>query len=257
LPNFFSSHDLSRLRKYAQQLADLPLILDLLPTLAALFFNDRFPPLAASSVTLSHLQQVVLLAVGLQRKTPDDVSTEFNIPPNQTLALLNKTVHKFVGFFQKLQEAQVEAEVDSQWGVRSAASRRLVVEGGGALLGELPSQSFTEELADEAKKVKRQQKVELKNLLEALGGEEAMKEHSMDAYTEEDFNEAVGAARPGSLQASTASRVFSLKRKNPNKGQKNGGTGEKTGDGGEKKKQKRDFGSFNKNKNKHKVYANR
>nr|CEL70485.1 TPA: Predicted P-loop ATPase fused to an acetyltransferase (ISS), related [Neospora caninum Liverpool] len=254
LPNFFSGHDLGRLRKYAQQLADLPLILDLLPSLASLFFNGRFPPLAASSVNLSHLQQVVLLAVGLQRKTPDDVSTEFNIPPNQTLALLNKAVHKFVGFFQKLHEAQVEEEVESQWGLRPAASRRLVVEGGGALLGELPAQSFAEELAEGAKKVKRQQKIELKNLLDALGGEEAMKEHSMDAYNEEDFNAAVGAGR--ALQGSSASRVFSLKRKNPNKGQKSGAPGEKEGDGGEKKKKpKHGFGS--KDKNKHKVYANR
>ncbi|PFH37489.1 ATPase (DUF699) protein [Besnoitia besnoiti] len=247
IANFFSVHDLSRLRKYAQQLADLPLILDLLPTLANLYFNARVPSLSASAVALSHLQQVILLAVGLQRKTPDDVSGEFNIPPNQTLALLNKTIHKFVSFFQKMQEAQVEAEVDSQWN-KGSASRRLVVEGGKPLLGELPSQSFSEELAEGAKQVKKQQKIELKNLVEALGGEEAMKEHSMDAFGDADFEDAIG--RPGSL---TGSRIFSLKRKNPNKGAKEEPAREKTEEG-ERKKMKKAFGKDGKQR---KLYANR
>lgn len=67
LPNFLSSHDLLRLRHYAKQLADLPLILDLLPVISTLFFNERLPPL--DGLQLSHLQQAVLLATGAQKKT--------------------------------------------------------------------------------------------------------------------------------------------------------------------------------------------
>lgn len=74
--------------------------------------------------------------------------------------------------FQKLHEEQAEAEVDQQWGT---PSRRLVVEGGGGLLGELPDQSFADELAAGAKEVKKNQKMELKDLLNALGGEKALK----------------------------------------------------------------------------------
>lgn len=85
-----------------------------------------------------------------------------------------KCHEKCVSLFpiQKLQEERAEAEVDQQWG---APSRRLVVEGGGGLLGELPDQSFADELAAEAKEVKKQQKMELKDLLNALGGEKALK----------------------------------------------------------------------------------
>ncbi|PHJ23840.1 atpase protein [Cystoisospora suis] len=259
LPHFLSSHDLLRLRHYAKQLADLPLILDLLPVISSLFFSERLSQ--PDGIQLSHLQQAILLAVGAQKKTPDCIAAEFNIPPNQTLALLNKTIHKFVSFFQKLQEERAEAEVDQQWG---APSRRLVVEGGGGLLGELPDQSFADELAAGAKEVKKQQKMELKDLLNALGGEKALKastyvmyhEHSMDAFTDADFDEALRGRRH-----SKGSAVLSLKKKAKPTSEGVGEEGDYEGQA--KKRMKKTNGGPGPSQNglpskkKHKIYADR
>ncbi|KAL8434618.1 hypothetical protein ACSSS7_003093 [Eimeria intestinalis] len=62
---FFTLHDLERLRKYAQQLADISLITDLMPLLCCLYFGRRLLPLH-----LSFLQEAALLGMGGQRRQP-------------------------------------------------------------------------------------------------------------------------------------------------------------------------------------------
>lgn len=65
----FSPFDLKRLDSYANNMLDYHVILDLLPTLAALYFSRRFP----GDIKLSGVQSSILLALGLQRKTVEDV----------------------------------------------------------------------------------------------------------------------------------------------------------------------------------------
>jgi N-acetyltransferase 10 len=48
---------------------DYHVVLDLLPTLAALYFSKRFPV----DVKLSGVQSSILLALGLQRKSVEDI----------------------------------------------------------------------------------------------------------------------------------------------------------------------------------------
>lgn len=60
---FFTQHDLERLQKYSQQLADLSLITDLVPLLCSLYFARRLSP-----VQLSFLQEAALLGMGGQRR---------------------------------------------------------------------------------------------------------------------------------------------------------------------------------------------
>lgn len=60
---FFNYHDLERLHKYAQQLADVSLIIDLIPRLCSLYFARRLRP-----VQLSFLQEAALLGMGGQRR---------------------------------------------------------------------------------------------------------------------------------------------------------------------------------------------
>ena len=66
----FSPFDLKRLESYANHMIDYHVILDLLPTLAALYLTRRMD---AERVRLSGVQSAVLLALGLQRKSVDDV----------------------------------------------------------------------------------------------------------------------------------------------------------------------------------------
>lgn len=131
LVQFLTSHDITRLKKYCQQLADESLITDLLPPICWLFFNDRMPGLS-----LSHLQSAILLALGCQRRSAAMTAAEFGIPLNQTMALFNKAVHKISRYIQKLLEDEAEAEL------RTKSSEK----DGMALGDNLPTKSFEDEL---------------------------------------------------------------------------------------------------------------
>lgn len=64
-----SPFDLKRLESYANNMLDYHVILDLLPTIAQLYFEKRL----GSELRLSAVQSSILLALGLQRKTVEDV----------------------------------------------------------------------------------------------------------------------------------------------------------------------------------------
>lgn len=61
--------DVKRLESYANNMLDYHVILDLLPTIASLFFEKRL----GEEVHLSAVQSSILLALGLQRKSFEDV----------------------------------------------------------------------------------------------------------------------------------------------------------------------------------------
>jgi len=76
----FSPFDMKRLDSYANNMLDYHVILDLLPTLAALYFSQRFP----EDVKLSAVQCSILLTLGLQRKTVEDVEVSLRTPCTST-----------------------------------------------------------------------------------------------------------------------------------------------------------------------------
>jgi N-acetyltransferase 10 len=100
-------HDLKRLELYSRNMVDHHMIIDTLPTLSALFFQGRFPP----SCRLSHLQVAILLSMGLQRKSVDDIAVELNLPVNQVLAFFNKTVRKLSLALTSLLEQDEESKL--------------------------------------------------------------------------------------------------------------------------------------------------
>ena len=65
----FTPFDLRRLESYAQNLLDYHIILDLLPTVAMLYFEKRL----GEGVRLSAIQSSLLLGMGLQRKSVEAV----------------------------------------------------------------------------------------------------------------------------------------------------------------------------------------
>lgn len=77
----FSPFDLKRLDSYANNMLDYHVILDLLPTLAALYFSNRFP----EDVKLSGVQSSILLALGLQRKPIEDIEVRPSFRPFPSL----------------------------------------------------------------------------------------------------------------------------------------------------------------------------
>jgi N-acetyltransferase 10 len=64
-----SPFDLKRLESYANNMLDYHVILDILPTIASLYFEKRL----GQEIKLSAVQSSIMLAVGLQRKTVEEV----------------------------------------------------------------------------------------------------------------------------------------------------------------------------------------
>ena len=67
--------DLKRLESYANNMLDYHVILDLLPTIASLYFQKRL----GGDVKLSAVQSSILLALGLQRKSIEDVEVRSRV----------------------------------------------------------------------------------------------------------------------------------------------------------------------------------
>ncbi|KZV81944.1 DUF699-domain-containing protein [Exidia glandulosa HHB12029] len=110
--------DLKRLESYANNMLDYHVILDVLPTLASLYFDRRMAvPVADATTTdeqpqgvhLSAVQSAILLALGLQRKSIEDVEAELQLPVSQSLALFVKALRKISKYLHDIQRSAVAA----------------------------------------------------------------------------------------------------------------------------------------------------
>ena len=104
LDTVFSPFDLKRLDSYANNMLDYHVILDMIPTIAGLYFAGRLKP----AVTLTGVQSSILLAMGLQRKVLEDIEKELNLPTSQLLAMFVKTIRKVSSYFRRLLEGAVK-----------------------------------------------------------------------------------------------------------------------------------------------------
>ncbi|KKA30179.1 hypothetical protein TD95_001178 [Thielaviopsis punctulata] len=105
--------DLKRLEAYSNKMLDYHVILDLLPTLAQLYFSGRL----RNSIKLTGVQQCILLAIGLQHKDLDTVSEELSLPNSQLLAMFIKILSKITSHFAGLVSAEVEKELPGRAGL--------------------------------------------------------------------------------------------------------------------------------------------
>ena len=102
-----SPFDLKRLEAYAANQLDYHVVLDLLPTLGALYFESRL----GADVRLSAVQGAILLGMGLQRKSVEEVESELQLPVSQTLALFVKLIRKITNRLQELKKEAIAAEI--------------------------------------------------------------------------------------------------------------------------------------------------
>ncbi|KAI9842266.1 MAG: killer toxin resistant protein [Thelocarpon superellum] len=113
LDGLLSPFDLKRLDSYANNMLDYHVILDLLPTIAHLLFHHRLQP----AVKLSGVQSSIMLSVGLQRKTLDDLEAELSLPSNQLLAMFVKSIRKVSAHFRSLVEGAVAETMPPEEGI--------------------------------------------------------------------------------------------------------------------------------------------
>lgn len=100
---FLSPHDMKRLEAYTSNLADFHMILDLVPTLAHLFFEGKLP------VSLSYAQASVLLCIGLQGQNISYVEGQIKLERQQILSLFIKTMKKFHKMLYGIASKEIES----------------------------------------------------------------------------------------------------------------------------------------------------
>lgn len=106
LDRLLTPFDLKRLESYAQTNLDYHVILDLIPTIANLYFTGRL------KIRLTGVQQLVLLAIGLQRKSVDTVASELgNVGSSQLLGMFIKIIKKVTTQFTELVTKAVDQEM--------------------------------------------------------------------------------------------------------------------------------------------------
>ncbi|KAF7726220.1 killer toxin resistant protein [Apophysomyces ossiformis] len=101
---FFGPYDLKRLESYANNMVDYHVVLDMVPTISELYFKEEM----SSEMKLSGAQSAILLGIGLQHKTVDDMEKELSLASNQVLALFVKIMRKFSQYFAKVESKAVE-----------------------------------------------------------------------------------------------------------------------------------------------------
>jgi len=102
LRHSFTSYDLKRLEMYSQNMADYHLIVDLLPEVARLFYLGKL------DMKMSLAQNVILMGLGLQRKSVDIMEKELQLSASHILGLFNKIIRKVVQFLNGLVAADIE-----------------------------------------------------------------------------------------------------------------------------------------------------
>ncbi|KAJ7593715.1 GNAT acetyltransferase 2-domain-containing protein [Mycena floridula] len=119
LPSVVSPFDLKRLESYGNNMLDYHVILDLLSVIAGLFFQRRLAAVTPTSesekpenIHLSAVQSAILLGVGLQRKSVEDIETELSLPVSQILALLVKVVRKITKRLVDIQKQAISQDME-------------------------------------------------------------------------------------------------------------------------------------------------
>ncbi|KAJ3208518.1 N-acetyltransferase 10 [Dinochytrium kinnereticum] len=119
---YFTPYDLKRLDSYTQNLLDYHVIIDLVPSLARLYFMMQLDAIVAGptdgetdktsskGVHLSPVQAAILIGIGLQHKTMEELATEIDLPVSQTMALFGKIVRKCAVHLAGIEERGIAAE---------------------------------------------------------------------------------------------------------------------------------------------------
>lgn len=128
-------------------MTDYHVIMDLVPTLSRLYFLNKMGELKISAV-----QSAIMLGLGLQHKTVDDLSKQLDLPATQLLGLFNRTIRKLLDFINRILESAISKQLDSLE-TSDKAAKMLPV-----------TQSLSKELDKASKELKKKQDQELRKL---------------------------------------------------------------------------------------------
>lgn len=104
--------DLRRLESYSNNLVDFHLVLDLVPTLARLFFIKQTLP--RGSINLSYVQSAILIGFGLQYKKVEGIEADLGLNSSQILPQFNKVMRKFTKVIKAVFERDIATKLDEE-----------------------------------------------------------------------------------------------------------------------------------------------
>lgn len=175
IDTYFLPHDIQRLESYCRNQVEYRLILDLTVDLAFLYFDSKLV-----NGNIDSLQKAILLGIGLQNKSVDQLSTEFNMPGNQVLAKFYDCIKKLTKSIVGVMEADIEKTIKDDLGIDTTPLQ----------------ESLNDELQSAADKLKKKQKNELLKLKK-----EELNQFSIKG-NESEWNKAI---------ANTKSKIVSVK----------------------------------------------
>ncbi|XP_036282562.1 RNA cytidine acetyltransferase isoform X2 [Pipistrellus kuhlii] len=106
LEALFLPYDLKRLEMYSRNMVDYHLIMDMIPAISRMYFLNQLGDLA-----LSAAQSALLLGIGLQHKSVDQLEKEIELPAGQLMGLFNRIIRKVVKLFNEVQEKAIEEQM--------------------------------------------------------------------------------------------------------------------------------------------------
>ncbi|KAJ8795985.1 hypothetical protein J1605_002747 [Eschrichtius robustus] len=106
LEALFLPYDLKRLEMYSRNMVDYHLIMDMIPAISRMYFLNQLGDLA-----LSAAQSALLLGIGLQHKSVDQLEKEIELPSGQLMGLFNRIIRKVVKLFNEVQEKAIEEQM--------------------------------------------------------------------------------------------------------------------------------------------------
>ncbi|KAL3232464.1 hypothetical protein RNJ44_04380 [Nakaseomyces bracarensis] len=195
LDEIFSPFDLKRLDSYSNNLLDYHVIVDLLPMLSLLYFSGKM----GDGVKLSSVQSAILLAIGLQRKSIDDITKELNLPSNQTIAMFAKIMRKFSVYFRQVLSESIEQQLPELKDDNLADMNGEDVSGFNAAEAFDQMEEDLEEAGSEAVKAMKEKQKELINSL------------NLDKYAIEENSEEWEQSKKSLEKAAKTEGVVSLK----------------------------------------------
>ncbi|KXJ76163.1 hypothetical protein RP20_CCG010173 [Aedes albopictus] len=219
IDEYFLPHDIQRLEMYARNQVEYKLIMDLTSDLALLYFQSKM-----ASANIDSLQKAILLGTGLQHKTIEKLSEEFNMPNNQVLAKFYDCLKKLTKYVDSVLERTIESTMVNESQLNTGENLVAL------------DKSINEDLADDVRKLEKKQKKELARL----------KKENLDQYvikgTDDEWKNAL---------AKNKSSIVSIKSGEKRLGEDNDMSYEENEHSFKKKKSKHDFGKkqkFRKNK---------
>ncbi|XP_035229406.1 RNA cytidine acetyltransferase-like isoform X2 [Stegodyphus dumicola] len=91
---FLTPRSMQRLNAYCNRLVDYHLIMDLLPVISKLYFLHH-----PNNFSLSSVQEVVLLSMGFQNKSVEQIAVELNMEAGQVMGVFMKTMKRILQWF--------------------------------------------------------------------------------------------------------------------------------------------------------------